>query len=112
MKNVTRSFAPGDRYTYDFGKCSASKGYAQVDTGQDASYYGTWANPTTFTTVCYCEGDVTVVQLDTPAEFHMELMEVKIWNEEEGYGFRGIDPMGSTDIKEKFIALGLSELLY
>lgn len=40
-----REFCPTDRYVYDFGKCSYAKGWAQVDTRQDASYYGTWDEP-------------------------------------------------------------------
>ena len=43
---ITRELCPGDRYTYDFGLCSYENGWAQVDTAQDASYFGTWANPT------------------------------------------------------------------
>ena len=43
---ITREFGPGDRYVYDFGLCSYENGWAQVDTAQDASYFGTWANPT------------------------------------------------------------------
>ena len=36
---ITREFAPADRYVYDFGLCSYEKGWAQVDTAQDASYF-------------------------------------------------------------------------
>ena len=36
---ITREFCPGDRYLYDFGLCSYKKGWAQVDTAQDASYF-------------------------------------------------------------------------
>ena len=43
---ITREFCPGDRYTYDFGLCTYEKGWAQVDTAKDASYFGTWASPT------------------------------------------------------------------
>ena len=42
---TTREFAPADRYIYDFGLCSYENGWAQVDTAQDAAYFGTWANP-------------------------------------------------------------------
>ena len=37
---ITREFAPADRYVYDFGLCSYKNGCAQVDTAQDASYFG------------------------------------------------------------------------
>ena len=110
MKTI-RDFEPADRYVYDFGACSITKGYAQVDTGQDASYYGTWANPETLTVVNYCEGDVCVRIADTPQEFVEELRTIKQWNEENGHGFLGIDA-GLGDLPDKFRAIGLGDLLH
>ena len=34
---ITREFAPGDRYRYDFGLCSYANGWAQIGAAQDAS---------------------------------------------------------------------------
>jgi hypothetical protein len=51
---ITREFAPADRYLYDFGLCSNASSWAQVDTAQDASYFGTWANPTWLPISNYC----------------------------------------------------------
>ena len=65
---VTREFCPGDRYTYDFGSCCYEKGWAQVDTAQDASYFGTWANPTRLMIFSYCEGDTTLREAGSPEE--------------------------------------------
>ena len=48
---ITRDFCPGNRYAYDFGLCSYEKGWAQVDAAQDASFFGTWANPARLTLV-------------------------------------------------------------
>ena len=56
MKRETDFIMNGDRYQFDWGECSTANGYAQVDTKQDAWYYGTWANPETFTIVSYAEG--------------------------------------------------------
>ena len=42
---ITREFCLGDRFFYDFGLCSYDKGWTQVDTAQDASYFSTRANP-------------------------------------------------------------------
>ena len=66
---ITREFAPADRYLYDFGLCSYANGWAQVDTAQDASYFGTWANPTRLLIFNYCEGDTTLHEAETPEEF-------------------------------------------
>ncbi len=68
--NIKREFIEGiDRYTFDFGPCTASNGYAQVDTADDAWYYGCWANPTTRRVIEYAEGDLTTIEFDTPEEF-------------------------------------------
>ena len=87
-----RNFLPGDRYAYDFKHCTTAKGFAQVDTSQDASYFGTWANPFTLQIVSYCEGDVTIQTADNEAEFLQEILNIRIWNEENGHKFLGIDP--------------------
>ena len=62
---ITRDFKPmSDRYGFDFGPCSNANGFAQIDTRQDASYYGTWCSPAARTIVNYCEGDVTTTVCD------------------------------------------------
>ena len=111
MKTV-RKFCPADRYVYDFRVCTPSKGFAQVDTGQDASYFGTWANPEKLVIVCYCEGDVTTELAETPEEFVAAMRNLKKWNEDNGHRFIGVDPMGVEAIKARFITLGLAEMLH
>ena len=56
MGTTTREFASADRYRYDFGLCSYENGFSQVDTRQDAWYYGTWANPYKFIEMGSSEG--------------------------------------------------------
>jgi len=109
---TTREFCPADRYAYDFGICSSGKGFAQVDTGQDAWYFGTWANPEKLAIVSYCEGDVTLLQAEDPEEFAAELRAMKKWTDESGCGFKGIDPMCVPEIEARFRALGLGDLLH
>ena len=38
MKRVTEFLMNADRYQFDFGECSASNGFAQIDTTEDAWY--------------------------------------------------------------------------
>ena len=38
---IIRSCESGDRYRFDFDLCSCARGWAQVDTAQDASWFGT-----------------------------------------------------------------------
>jgi hypothetical protein len=111
MKTV-RSFLPLDRYHFDFHRCAYSKGFAQFDSPQDASYYGTWANPTTLTIVSYCEGDVTESTADNAQEFCEELRKIDAWNQKHQSGPARIDPGFSEAMKAAFIDLGLSDLLH
>lgn len=107
-----REFAPADRYVYDFGDCSARNGFAQIDTSQDAGYFGTWANPEKFIIVNYCEGDVTIQTADNAGEFAAEIRSIKKWNEESGHMFHGIDGMCNYDLIARFWLVGLSDLLH
>ena len=109
---VLREFAEADRYTYDFGLCSVKNGFAQVDTGQDAWYFGTWANPERLIIFTYAEGDCITTICNAPEEFNAELRKIKTWNEENGHGFRGIDPMGNDKLEGKFKSLDLGDLLH
>ena len=100
------------RYCYDKGRCSPSMGWAQVDTGQDASYFGTWTNPETLEIFSYTEGDTTHEAAANPEEYCAALRHVKTWNEERGHGFGGIDPMGNARTLERIVSLGLVDLLH
>ena len=101
-----------DRYAFDFDQCSYGNGFAQIDTGQDASYFGTWANPETLQIVCFCEGDVTIKTANDNVEFSNELKDIKHWNDKNGHRFYGIDPGFSGDMKQAFINVGCEELLH
>lgn len=108
---VDRTFEPSSRYCFDLGECSLANGYAQLDTGKDAHYYGTWINPFLLRIVCYCEGDVTRTQTDSAAELIEEVRRIKQWNEDNGHRFIGIDPGFNQRIAEAFRQVGLGEFL-
>ena len=109
---IKRDFAPGDRYVYDLGLCSAKNGFAQVDTEQDASYYGTWANPFKLIIFSYCEGDCTLQQAESKDEFRDAVQKIKAWNEKNGWKFSGIDCGLKDELEREFINLGLKDLLH
>jgi len=109
---ITREFAPADRYLYDFGLCSYANGWAQVDTAQDASYFGTWANPTRLLIFTYCEGDTTLHEAETPEEFVAELRDIDAWNRAQGNGLARIDPGYDPALKVAFEVLGLGDMLH
>ena len=112
MATMTRGFdVMGDRYKYDFEECRLSDGWAQIDTRQDASYYGTWANPLTLELQSYCEGDTTRTTCESEADFTAELTKTIEWNKQAGY-WLGIDAGGVDRITEAFTRLGFGEYLH
>ena len=109
---ITREFAPADRYLYDFGLCSYANGWAQVDTAQDASYFGTWANPTRMLIFNYCEGDTTLKEAESSLEFATELRRIDAWNRAQGYGPARVDPGSDPAMMAAFVAFGLVKMLH
>lgn len=100
-----------DRYPFDCKICTYEKGWAQVDTRQDASYYGTWTNPERREIFNYCEGDTYLTKCDTDEEYVKAVSEMVEWNKKSGY-WLGIDPGFNPEMREKFVSLGLEELLH
>ncbi len=109
---IIRSFEPGDHYSYDFDLCSCARGWAQVDTAQDASWFSTCASPAECTIVNFAEGDVTRTVCDTDEESAAALREVDRWNQGHGYSPARIDPRFDPALKAAFEAVGLGDLLH
>jgi len=109
---TTREFAPADRYLFDFGLCSYANGWAQVDPAQDASYFGTWANPTRLRVFNYCEGDTTLKETASPEDFAAELREIDAWNRSQRNRPARIDPGHDPAMKAAFEGLGLWDMLH
>jgi hypothetical protein len=110
---TTRLFDPeGDRYQFDFTLCTTSKGWAQVDTSQDASYFGTWASPTKRQILQFLEGDIILQEAESDEEFTSELRTFAQWQADNGHTFKGIDPGFNAELKARFLALGLSDLIH
>ncbi|MCK1741369.1 hypothetical protein IVA80_10955 [Bradyrhizobium sp. 139] len=101
----------GDRYKYDLRLCKPSDGWAQLDTRQDAPYYGTWVNPVKRELFNYCEGDLTHTLCSDDADFTTSLRACIDWNRERDY-FIGIDPCGEETIRAELIRLGFEADLH
>jgi hypothetical protein len=112
MATMTRGHEiMSDRYKFDFRECRARNGWAQLDTKQDASYFGNWINPVTLELVSYCEGDTTHTKCEDEADFIATVRECVRWHTEAGY-FIGIDGMCEPSIIEAFTRMGMAELLH
>jgi hypothetical protein len=117
MATVTRSSAGpfAERYQYDFKICTPAKGWAQLDTGQDASYYGNWINPFSFELLCFAEGDLDHTKCDGEEDFARTVRECIAWHKEHGHWDRysGIDRgISNPAIAEAFERMGLGGFLH
>ena len=101
-----------DRYAFDFKTCTPKKGYAQVDTTQDAHYYGHWANPFKLEFIGYVEGDISVQKAADVDEFVECVKSFVSWCDETGWSFLGIDPMLKKDLEDRFKEIGLGDYLH
>lgn len=101
-------FAPADRYAYDFGHC---RDWAQLDTDQDAPYYGTWACPDVLALVCYCEGDVTIEVADNEQSFVEMIISWFNWAVEAGYK-PAVDPGFDSAKIDRWTELGLEYMIH
>ena len=112
MKRIEDFMEGIERYHFDFGECSHHFGYAQVDTSEDAPYFGIWTNPTTLTTVSYIEGDV-YRDIAESVEEYVEHIRTMVANYEKmGTKVKGIDPMLNTDISNRLIDIGLGDFIH
>lgn len=99
------------RYTLDFGMCSAQNGYCQIDTAQDASYFGQWTNPEKMDIVKYMEGDLEVHTAENEKEYVEAIRRLAKWNEEYQEGLK-IDCYTQPRQKALLEEMGLSDLLH
>tara|TARA_R100000654_G_scaffold20441_9_gene41236 strand:+ start:285 stop:626 length:342 start_codon:yes stop_codon:yes gene_type:complete len=111
IKKTTDFIVCGDRYQFDFNLCSVSKGFSQVDTEQDASYYGKWANPSEFKLVSYVEGDVTIQTAPNKEEFIDLMRSTAKWHKDRDDELK-IDPMLDDKQEQAWKDLGLADLLH
>ena len=108
MKRVD-SFVHGDRYQYDFDICSCANGFAQIDTGQDAGYYGNWINPTDRIVIIFAEGDLTTIKFDNDAEMIEWVQKFKSC---VSLCFIGIDPGLGETLRLACVEHGLGPFLH
>jgi hypothetical protein len=100
----------GSRYFYD----QKLIGWCQVDTCEDASYYGNWANINTLELFSYAEGDTCHTRCETVEEFVSEIRDFLDFCKRAGMKFYGIDPgpNHTPEIMKPWIDAGLDHLIH
>jgi hypothetical protein len=72
-RTIYSYWCPASRYIID--AADDFSGWHQIDTWQDAPYFGTWYNQEKLIVLTYAEGDWSVVVCDTRSAFDKELNE-------------------------------------
>jgi hypothetical protein len=108
---ISRDFASADRYLYDN---KLPRDFAQLDTSEDASWYGNWASAQRLVLFSYCEGDCTTTQCETVEEFRQEFERFQEFCERIGYKFHGIDPgwIHTDELLQPWRDAGLAHLIH
>ena len=100
------------RYHWDFEECPFDQGWCQIDTRQDAPYYGTWCSADRREIVNFCEGDLTRTICDTDEEFVEQLRDFRDHMDAGGWGPCRIDPGLVDAVRARYVALGAGDLLH
>ena len=74
MKQTHSYHLDAERYKWDYELCP--QGWAQLDTPDDAWYYGHWVNLSTFQITTFCEGDLYETEFETLDEFVAEVRRI------------------------------------
>jgi hypothetical protein len=103
-----------DRSKFD-KKLNDETGWAQIDTDQDASYYGVWTSPGERAIFSYTEGDTNLETAETDAEYREALVRCLAWHRARNPRYGLIDvkilPV-SHPIRDKLVELGLAASLH
>lgn len=111
MSQLIRDFTPfGDRYDHD-KKFTAATGWAQVDTYQDASYFGVWTNPTSFEIFTFCEGDRTLERCADAEDYKNSLRTCLEFYDNRDRPTK-IDAVFEPELAGKFTELGFADRIH
>ena len=94
------------RYNFD------AKGYAQLDTTEDAWYYGHWIDFKNLKIISYAEGDVSIETCENKEEFKKLLKKVVDFLKFKTESFKGLDLMCNENNIKIFESLGLDKKYY
>lgn len=85
------------RYYFDNGECNPTQtDFCQIDTWQDAPYFGIWADPVNLKITKFVESEVYRSEYDTEEEFTEKVEEILSFHRQDG-GHAAIDGYGNRD---------------
>ena len=98
-----------DRYAFDFA-LMPTRQWAQVDTTEDAHYYGIWTCPGQRRILSYVEGDITDIRCANDTEYLAELEKQHDFHLRQG-SWKGIDAPYAA-VEEELKRIGAGHLLH
>jgi hypothetical protein len=115
--STTRTFAEdGNRYEIDNGVCNSASGFCQIDTSQDASYFGIWTSPSQRAVCSFMEGDITVEKATTDAEYREILVNCltshRHNNEAHPHAMIDLGISRRDEFRDAFVTLGMASYIY
>ena len=113
MTITTKTIHVGDcdRYAFDFQFCQFCKGWAQLDTQEDASYFGNWAHPDHLQIISFAEGDVSIATCEDSDEFRAEVERIASFFIDKQNGTFRIDPGTDAERRSSWASHGLKQYL-
>lgn len=109
--SIKRHFLPTDRYDVE-RRLGLANGWLQIDTPQDAPYFGQWTNPTTREIYSYTEGDHARVTCQNDLAYAHQIVQGAEWSLKHCGKKALVDSNGHMDVIARFTALGLQEFIH
>ena len=98
-----------DRYAFDFA-LMPTRQWAQIDTTEDASYYGIWTCPAQRRIISFAEGDITDTRCTSDPEYLAELEKHYQFHRRQS-SWKGIDAP-YPEVEKGLKAVGAGYMLY
>jgi len=92
---VQNSYIHGDRYQFDFDDAFRGQGWQQLDTVDDASYFGIWTHRDRLQVLTFAEGDVTLITAPTAEAYNLEVQAIFAFHD-VAPGYSMVDPGDGT----------------
>ena len=92
---VQGAFIHGDRYQFDFDDAFRGQGWQQLDTVDDAAWFGIWTNRDRLQVFTFAEGDASLITAPTPEAYNLEVQVIFEFHD-VAPGYSMVDPGDGT----------------